>query len=42
MSLLKLFQVQGINQKSESVKTSDYVVDLKNKIKKLLVIYYNT
>jgi len=28
MSLLKLFQVQGKDPKCESVKTSDYVVDL--------------
>ena len=26
MSLLKLFQVQGINPKCESVKTSDYML----------------
>jgi len=37
-----LFQVQGINPKCESVKTSDYVVDLKKNKKILLVIYCNT
>ena len=38
MSLLKLFQVQGINPKCESVKACDYML-LTYKIKKVFVGY---
>jgi len=38
MSLLKLFQVQGINPKCESVKTIDYML-LTYKTKKVFVGY---
>ena len=39
MSLLKLFQVQGINPKCESVKTSDCML-LTYKIKKKVFVGY--